>query len=227
MANGKESDNRTVPYLPYSTFKNYLGRFTVDSVPPRIDRSVMAQMSGADQSAVRTALRFFGMVDPEQNDAVTERFRQMVSVQSTDHWGSTLSPVVEVAYRDIVKGLDKTATPQQLEECFRDRAGVQGSVLDKAIRFYLSIAEEAGIELSPLFKKRSAPTRRGGSRRRSARDDSGNANQIDTPRGKKTLVYSFPSGDVQVVIPENMTKKEVAKLGTYISDYHDMMEDND
>lgn len=229
MANGKDGEAGKAPYLPFATFKSFIGGFSADSIPPRIDRSLMKSLSGSDQSAVLTALRFFGLVEASKNDAVTERFRNLVKANAAgpDQWKATLKPIFESSYQTIVDGLDKTATPAQLDERFRDYGQVNGSVLDKAVRLYLSLAEETGVELSPLFKKRSptasSPRRPSGRTRRPVREDD-TSDQRDEPRqGVRTLKFSVPSGDVEVILPEKITAKEVSKLGDYIKDYFEMM----
>lgn len=232
MADGKTTETRGVPYLPASTFKNFVAQFKSGTIPPRIDRSLMTSMSGADQSMLRQALRFFELVDPDRNDAVTDKFRDLATSIDTDRWKESLRAVIEGAYSSIVDGLDKTATPAQLDEHFRERAKVTGSVLDKAVRFYLTMAEEAGVELSPLFKKRTAAAQRKNSgqksSRRSSREDSTPnipADQL-SPAGTKTLRFTVPSGEVQVIVPATITAKEIGRLGSYIKDYFDLLNED-
>lgn len=232
MADGKTTETRGVPYLPASTFKNFVAQFKSGTIPPRIDRSLMTSMSGADQSMLRQALRFFDLVDPDRNDAVTDKFRDLATSSGTDRWKESLRAVIEGAYSSIVEGLDKTATPAQLDEHFRERAKVTGSVLDKAVRFYLTMAEEAGVELSPLFKKRTSASQRKNSgqksRRNSREDFSPNppADQLSPP-GTKTLRFTVPSGEVQVIVPATITAKEIGRLGSYIKDYFDLLNEDE
>src|ERR1700733_2284409 len=51
----------TPPYVAYKTLNNFLDRFK-QGLPGRIDRGLMASMSGAAQSQVTTALRYLGMI---------------------------------------------------------------------------------------------------------------------------------------------------------------------
>lgn len=232
MANGNDSEQRSVPYLPATTFKSFIQQFKNGVVPPRIDRSLMTTLSGADQSMLRIALRFFRLVDAERNDAVTDRFRTLVEAIGTEAWKPTLRALVDESYSDIVAGLDKAATSAQLDEHFRARASVSGSVLDKAVRFYLTLAEEAGIELSPHFKKRTSSARRagGGKVKRVQRDDQDNSTQkppLAADATTKTLRFTVPSGEVQVIVPAGITKKEIGKLGGYIKDYFDLLNGSD
>ena len=65
-----------------------------------------------------------------------------------------LREIVNAAYVPVLDGLTpKSATPDHLAEKFK-RGGSQDEVGRKGMTFFLGIAREAGIELSPQLKTR-------------------------------------------------------------------------
>ena len=76
-----------------------------------------------------------------------------------------LRELVEVKYADAL-ALSANATSGQLAEVFRARK-LSGATVDKAISFYLGIADYVGLTVSPHFKKgRSAASTNGSAKRR-------------------------------------------------------------
>ena len=79
-----------------------------------------------------------------------------------------LREIVNTAYVPILDGLTpKTATPDHLAEKFK-RGGSQDEVGRKGMTFFLGVAKEAGIELSPQLKTRERQPSTRSQRRRTS-----------------------------------------------------------
>lgn len=58
----------------------------------------------------------------------------------------TLELTIKSAYADILGDLDiATATDKRVRDLFKDAGGVEGSMLARAVRFYIKAAREAAI----------------------------------------------------------------------------------
>jgi len=188
-------------------------------------------MSGADQSQLTIALRFFKLVSGENRD-FTERMRHLVqSKGDAADWKDALTGLAG-EYDDIVGDLDGSATSGQLTEAFRNRTGLSGETLAKAIRFYLAIARAAGVKLSehftppavtsstPRSTDRAKRTNRRARRTRHPSDDTARgADEMSNTDKIKKLRYTVPSGDIQVWLPEMITTAELDALAKYLRDY--------
>jgi hypothetical protein len=153
----KNGDKSVPAYIPFITFTNFIEALKNTTVPPRIDSTITPTMSGQSRGALNSALRFLGLVEGEQN-AVGAPLKELVGAFGGLEWKNVLGQLITTAYGPIVKDLDIShATGGQLNEHFR-AAGIDGQVLEKAVRFYLSALDEVGIPYSPLFKTRGART---------------------------------------------------------------------
>jgi hypothetical protein len=189
-------------------------------------------MSGADQSQLSIALRFFKLVSGE-NREFTERMRRLV--QASEDAAQLKDALTELVgeYDDIVGDLDDSATSQQLTEAFRDRTGLSGETRAKAIRFYLAIARAAGVKVSEHFAtppaSGAAPrsterAKRTNGRAKRVRHNSPDGTRVGGERENadevsKKLRFTVPSGDIQVWLPEGITTPELDALAKYLRDY--------
>lgn len=216
MANGKEGAISNPPYIAWSSFENFIKTLHDRGVPPRVDTTVMKGMSGSTQSQLRTALRFLRLIS--DTDAVTDRFRDLVKAYGTEEWPQRLDGVITFAYDDIIDGLDiEQATEGQLRENFRLNGKTSGSVLDKAVRFWLTAAEVAGLTLSPHFKRERGRTpagngertkRSGAARPRRTRDSDTGREVRNAPEPGE---YRFPipgKGEAVLKLSENINAAE-------------------
>src|SRR5581483_3451030 len=71
----------TPPYVPYKTFKNFVEKYK-QGVPSRIDRDLMGSMSGAAQSQVTVALKYFGFIS--DNNLTQDRMRAYAAAEDED-----------------------------------------------------------------------------------------------------------------------------------------------
>ncbi len=189
-------------YVAYETLKNFIERLKESgAVPDHIDRTMMPSMSGAVQSHLMTALRFLRLVEGD-DDAATESLRRLVR-GGPDDWQPVLCDVLHVAYSGITDDVNiATTTDGKLREAFSSATNLSGSMLDRAIRFYLHALKDGGIEVSPYIgarKKRSASGRRAaGQPQRSRRTD-----RQDQAETKTAVVVNTetPTGMIDIPIP--------------------------
>lgn len=175
-----------------------------NGIPARIDRSVMPGQSGANQTYLLTALRFFGLIDDKA--APTNDLKELVESKD-DKRKETLKRLVERGYSFIFESdLDlMKATEAQLHETFRDK-GLGGDTLRKCHSFFVSAAEDAGIPLGKHLKPRgvirsTGPRRRSGKRRAQGNGNgngggepgSGSSSKPKTMR--EMLLEKFPQFD--------------------------------
>jgi hypothetical protein len=143
------------PYVAYLTFRNFLDRFK-DSVPGRIDRSVMSNMSGAAQSQVTAALKFLGLVNAEGHPE--ERLRTLVRSEGTQDRQKAWRDMLEASYPYVLgPGFNfQSATAKQLREQF-EKTAATGATLDRCIAFFVAATKVAGIEQSQFLKEGRKP----------------------------------------------------------------------
>ncbi len=136
------------PYVSYVTFRNFIDLMRTDGVPPRLDSSVMTNLSGQVQSQLKLALRYLNLIDAD--DKVYPGFRELVEADDESR-KQLLANLVVPSYFflfDKTDDFDLTvATPQQFSEKFR-QTGFTGDTLRKAESFFIALATEAGITLS-------------------------------------------------------------------------------
>lgn len=139
------------PYMPYKTFINTIAGWSV-ALPNRIDRSVLGSYSGAMQSWMMSTLRYFALIT---GDGIpTDKLRHLTHTTANERQ-QLLVELLRYGYPFLFQNafdLSK-ATPSQLREKFKD-TGAQGSTLVKSLSFFLAMAKDAGIPLSPYLKMR-------------------------------------------------------------------------
>lgn len=148
METGTEKRQPVPPYVAYRTFKNFLDSLRV-AMPARIDRSIMASMSGATQGQLIATLRYLDLVSP--NGIPSERLAALVKSEGAERQ-RILWDGLRTSYRFLFSGgFDVgSATARQLEEQF-NKAGVSGETVRKCIAFFIAAAREAELPLSPYI----------------------------------------------------------------------------
>lgn len=156
MANEQTAELWRPPYPPFRTFTNFLERFRDKALPPRIDRSVVSNLSGAQQTQLMGALEALALIS--DNGMVTERLRELVRA-TADERREIIASLLREHYDWVMRLSEINATQQQLEEAFRER-GLSGDTVRKAITFFMHAAQFAEVPVSANFKtSRSAPRR--------------------------------------------------------------------
>jgi hypothetical protein len=150
-------DGRIPPYVPYRTFLTFLDSLR-GGMPSHVDKSVLTSMSGAVQSWLKTSLRAMGLID--RAGVPQERLCALVTAEGQDR-NRLLREIFESTYGFLSKDVDlQSTTPARLEAAFV-AAGASGDTVRKAVAFMLSLARDAGIELSPHLSKPGALPRPG------------------------------------------------------------------
>ena len=157
--------DRIPPYVAYRTFRTFLSQLSNRGLPSRVDRSVMASKSGSVQSRLLLALSYLGLIGA--NGRPTPDFRRLAEAEG-DSRTAVLREIVTSSYAFIfTAGINLAdASSSQIEELF-EKTGASGGTLRRAVSFFLSLAREAGVPVSPYIKPhrnkrrraRSAPDR--------------------------------------------------------------------
>jgi len=150
---GEKNHKRLPPYISYRAFRNFIGRLQ-QQVPARIDRSYWGEtLSGSTGTQLMAALRFLGLIDNSSKPG--SQLRSLVSAKD-DQKSDLLREITSKAYSFVLQSsLDlQNATYAQLEEVFHDTFQLTPDVCRKCIKFFVSLAADARMPLSPFMTKR-------------------------------------------------------------------------
>lgn len=156
MANDT-SRKRLPPYVSYRTFLNFLDGLQ-QRMPARIDRSYWGDMfSGSTGTQLIAALHFLGLIDAGGRPTV--RLRPLVSAkgeQRREFFGAITSEAFGFVFQGSFD--PQSATYAQLQELFNDTFQLTAGVSRKCIKFFIGLASDAGISLSPFITKQFRST---------------------------------------------------------------------
>jgi len=168
------------PYIAFSTFLSFIKGLAKTGIPSRIDKSLLRNMSGGNQSALLAALKWFDLID--EVGAHDKRLEALVA--AGDAAGTVLREMLPAAYKFMVDGsiqLER-ATGSQVEEKFK-AYGLTGSTVIKAMAFFISACKEAAIPISAHVKLPKAVRSNGASKKakkgRQASDDGDKVDEND------------------------------------------------
>lgn len=151
MAENNKKSIISISYVPLKTFISFIDKLHSTAIPPIIDSSLLDTMSGSMKGQLLSSLRFLNLVD--SNNTVNEPLKDLVKHYKTDSWCASLEAVIFDAYQNIIDNVDlDTGTAQQLYDAFRKAGNVDGQMLDKAVRFFLSSLDACEYKYSPFFK---------------------------------------------------------------------------
>ncbi len=145
---------RSPPYVSYRTFLNFLDGLQ-RGIPARIDRSYWGEtLSGSTGVQLVGALRFLGLVDAV--GMPTNQLRELVAAKGA-HKVEILKKICSESFVFLLGNSfnPQQATYSQLEEVFSDMYQVGGDVARKCIKFFIEIAGDAEVPLSPFITKKS------------------------------------------------------------------------
>jgi len=157
----EKEKKRLPPYVSYRTFRNFVDGLQMGGVPARIDRSYWGdRLSGTTGTQLITALRFLNLVDV--NGVPTNRLKMLVAARGPQR-NELLRQMTFEGFAPLMKaGLDpQNATYSQLEEIFHSNFDLSGDVSRKCIKFFIMLAGDAGVNLSPFITKRLKSPRTG------------------------------------------------------------------
>ncbi|MBI1903411.1 MAG: hypothetical protein HYS13_20100 [Planctomycetia bacterium] len=157
----QESHTLSPVYIPWKTLENYIANLKSETtVPHTLDNSVRPKkMSGGLWRQLLSALRFLGLT--KDGNVVSDGLEAMVDAYGEDSWAQAVKEHVLPAYDEIVGDLPiDRATAAQLAKRFRENGDVDGQMLRKAVRFYVSALRVSGASISShLATVREATTR--------------------------------------------------------------------
>jgi hypothetical protein len=151
MNETKREKKLAPPYVPYRTFDTVIQRLGGTGIPTRIDRSFLSSFSGSSQAQIFTALRYLAFIDEHGNPS--PMLEKLVKSKEPEKQG-ILKEILTTSYPFLFKqdiDLSKI-TADHIKEFF-EGAGTTGETTRKSIKFFMMIAKEAGIKLSPHLKK--------------------------------------------------------------------------
>lgn len=147
MATDKEKVGAV--YVGWSTFKNAIDTLT-EAMPNRIDRTVFPGLAGGVQGQLLTGLKFLGLVG---EDGKPTQALLALAVRDEAERKKQVEKILRSSYAELF-ALDLTkTTPGELRERMGESYGVSGGTLDRALRFFISAAENAAIPLSAHVSK--------------------------------------------------------------------------
>jgi hypothetical protein len=142
------------PYVSYHTFHNFIERLQ-QHMPSRIDRSYWGELlSGSNGTQLMAALRFLYLIDI--NGKPMEVLKRLVEANG-DIRVKILHDITEDAYGFVLKSsLDlSSATYAQLMEVFHNTFQLTDDVSRKCVKFFIAMAGEAGLKISPFITRRT------------------------------------------------------------------------
>ncbi|MBW3539979.1 MAG: DUF5343 domain-containing protein [Planctomycetes bacterium] len=223
MATMTEAAKLSPPYVSYLTFRNFIESLHSSVVPDHIDRGMMPNLSGGSQSHLMLSMRFLGLIEGSE-DRVTGELRQLVESYGTERWKDALAAVLKAAYAGIVDGIEiERVTERRLRKAFEENGGVDGSVLDRCVRFYVKALADAGAKVSPHVgqrKKRQNFRRNGKTQRRPAPEPAGATETRGSggpPASTNSVpVFLGPGRNGSVVFPPDLTAEECEKFAAAV-----------
>ena len=202
---------RLPPYVSYRTFLNFVERLQQGGIPSRIDRSYWGdRVSGGTGTQLMAALRFLGLIDA--NGTPSSRLRQLVSAKGAQRT-EVLRQITSEAFGFLQQEAfdSQTATYSQLEEVFHRTFELTDSVARKCVKFFVVLASDAGIPLSPFIIKRV----------RSVRVSSGTKPAIKRrgAKGKRNLIVPLNLEEIPTEV--SWDKMMLAKFPTFDPSWSD------
>ena len=151
-------DSKSIPpYVSYVTFQGFIEELANTTVPAHIDRSMLPKLSGANQTALLSALRFLGMTAGD-DDETTSALRELVEARRAgeDAWKQALTQLLDEKYSSILGEVKITNTTRaRLTSCFTSAGVKAGQMTEKSMRFYIHALKDAGVKVSEHVTKAS------------------------------------------------------------------------
>jgi hypothetical protein len=145
---------RLPPYISYRTFQHFIEMLEGEAVlPSRIDRSYWGdKYSGSVGTQLVGALHFLGLLDGD--NVPTLHLKELVQRRGSQR-KEVLKQVTTDAFVFVLgKDFDgQKATHAQMQELLHKNFQLTDDVARKCIKFFVSIATEADVKVSPFILK--------------------------------------------------------------------------
>jgi hypothetical protein len=205
------SMKKAPPYLSYTTFQNFLESLRVTAVPTRINRGIMANMSGSNQALLLATLRYFGLAS--EQGIPTADLKQLVEAKESDRkqiWRRILMQAYSDTFGSKID-LERTTT-EELADAIRRQGVSSPDRIRKCVTFFTMAAKDADIKLSPHIKPYAGRRR---SHRRSRAELEGqhetilvsDAQEVSRSSNWELLLSKFP--DFDPAWPEDLRRNWV------------------
>ena len=160
MTNAERSRKSGPPYVAHRTWETLIAelrRASDPELPRRLDSSVWGGwgFSGSNQSALKGALVFLGLTTEDYEP--TPRLGELIGAYGNDdERRDALYRLVVDHYSPVLRGIDLARTTRlEVREAFR-KAGSGPQTSDKAVAFFVALAQESGrFELGGQLKART------------------------------------------------------------------------
>jgi hypothetical protein len=142
------------PYVSYRTFRNFVERLQ-QRLPSRIDRSYWGDLlSGSTGTQLMAALRFLNLIDA--NGKPMEKLKPLVAAKGAQR-NQLLQEILYEAFNFVLNSsLElESATYLQIDEAFHNTYHLTGDVSRKCVKFFIAMAIDAGLPISPFITKRT------------------------------------------------------------------------
>lgn len=187
---------RSPPYVSYRSFLTLLEELK-RGIPARIDRSYWGdKFSGSTGTQLMCALRFLNLID--SGGVPTSQLKELVNAKGPAR-AEILRKISNESFSFLMSNSfdPEKATYAQLEEVFNDVYQVDRDVARKCIKFFIELATDAGIPLSPFITKKSKSSR-----------SSAQPEKIPKRNGNRTN-QNFSMPQHTELIPRQMSWKEL------------------
>lgn len=158
----EEAKGQAAVYVAWSTFNNTLNDL-VQGIPNVIDRSAFPGQSWGVQAQLIAGFKFLGLITDAGKPTQS---LEALAVRDQAARKEKLKTILKERYAELF-ALDLTkTTPVQLNERMAASYNVTGDTREKAMRFFLSAVQHAGIPVSRLLQPKggngtgAAPTPR-------------------------------------------------------------------
>ena len=139
---------KTPPYVSYATFSTALASLCEHGLPPTLDRSVLKQFSGLNQTLLLSAFRYVGLTNEQYEPA--EELQAFVKAEHEKR-KEILGLLIKEHYPKQVKVLTH-GTHQQLKDSV-ETGDVPSSVKAKCLSFFLGAAKATSYTVSNYILK--------------------------------------------------------------------------
>jgi hypothetical protein len=140
-------------YVSWKTFANSIGQLSKAEIPNVIDKTVFTGMAFSVQNQLFAGMRFLGLIDEKSKPTAD---LEHLATELEDARKDKLKEIIQKRYSELFALNLKKTTPDELTKKMAESYGVTGDTREKAVRFFVSAAEYAGIELSPLLASKKA-----------------------------------------------------------------------
>ena len=224
----------TPAYATASSFANLIIDLRETGIPTHITRSVF-KGSNSGKATMASSLKALGLI----NDDTTPTSKLTKLVKEPSNYKANLAIVIREAYPFLFDDSIDLAntTSEKVAEKFK-AAGAGGSTVSKGMAFFLAIAKEAGIEVSPRVKAPPPLRSANGPKPKARTGDEEDADEEDDPSDPgeshqgmiKIPIPLHGLGDGSIYLPEGMTKKQwdyAKKMASFILDNYQFSDEDE